>query len=104
MALRHAAQQRGCAMSSFERRMRRAQRREAAKKMLAAARTEGCVCDVEIVFDAPDHPLAGHGSSAVHVVSLRHDDWCPLLRVMEEHEPGLARAQLLLYRRGGEAT
>jgi hypothetical protein len=35
-------------------------------------------------------------------VTLKHDPWCPLLRVIEERKPGLARSQLVIYPKPGD--
>jgi hypothetical protein len=39
-------------------------------------REKGCVCDAEI-------GVMGREGGTLHV-SVAHDDWCPLLRVLEE--------------------
>jgi hypothetical protein len=64
--------------------IRRTRERKLIKASRAAVKAQGCVCDVEIV------PVGDEEYQA------RHDDWCPLLRVMEEREPGLARSQVIL--------
>jgi hypothetical protein len=58
-------------------------------------RAQGCVCAVDVVFGSPTHPLAGRLPGEV-AVQLRHDDWCPMLRTMQERPPGTARGQVLL--------
>jgi hypothetical protein len=50
---------------------------------IRAARAQGCTCNVEVI---------GSGLE----FTLRHDAWCPLLRVMEERGPGPARSQLVI--------
>lgn len=68
------------------------------------ARAQGCVCGVEAKVGQSDHPLAAAANVGVTPVSLRHDDWCPLLRTMQERSPDpLARTQLVIYRPGGAA-
>jgi hypothetical protein len=76
------------------RKIRRDRERRLAKAARKAARVQGCVCNVEITFDRTDHPLRSIDGMAP--VSVAHDDWCPLLRVLEERPPGLARTQLML--------
>lgn len=78
-----------------ERELRKAARREA----IRAARAKGCTCDPEVVFDLPSHPVAGLAAEQDRIVSatLRHDDWCPLLRVAEERPPGLARLETAVF-------
>lgn len=80
--------------------MKRAQMK---KQAIRAARAQGCTCDVEIRFGSPEHPF--HGTEAEkYGVSVMHDDWCPLLRVMEERKPGLARTQLVISREEDDAA
>jgi len=74
---------------SAARRMRRERERCWRHASLKAARAQGCLCLPEF---APD-TVAG-----VPVLAVRHDIWCPLLRVMEERPPGLARSQVLFLR------
>jgi hypothetical protein len=62
---------------------------------LHAARAQGCVCRPELAPDIVE---------GVRVIATRHDDWCPLLKIMEERPPGLSRAQVLLVRETGEAS
>jgi hypothetical protein len=65
-----------------ERAMRRAAEQRARKALLTACRAQGCTCDVEAEV------LRWHG--AIPEVAARHDDWCPLLRVMQERGPDRA--------------
>lgn len=58
---------------------------------IRAARAQGCTCNVEVI---------GSGLE----FTLRHDAWCPLLRIMEERKPGLARAQIVIAPRRGGAS
>ena len=54
---------------------------EAYDLALGACRQQGCTCHVQITVETVeglDAPAA-----AVH-----HDDWCPLLRTMQERTPG----------------
>lgn len=72
--------------------------RQAKRAALAAARAQGCTCDVKVVVQPPN------GVGGLHDITLRHDSWCPLLRVMEERSPGPARSQVVLWRQdGGES-
>ena len=82
-------------MSKDARRMLRRKQATARKNAIRAVKAQGCTCKPEIVFGAPDHPGAGKIWPG-NTVSIRHDDWCPLLRVLQEREPG-ARMQLLVY-------
>ena len=72
---------------SEERKLRRRRQREARTAAIRAARAMGCTCDVQIEFGLRDHPLHGAVDDLTAVL-VRHDDWCPLLRVMEERKPG----------------
>jgi hypothetical protein len=81
-------------MTNPERAMRRQQERDARKAARAAARRQGCACHVEAVVLGW---VAG-----IPEVQVRHDDWCPLLRVMQEREPG-ARSQIVITPKDGES-
>jgi hypothetical protein len=63
---------------------------------IRVARAQGCTCDVEVTFGRADHPFAG--IAALHQTpSLAHDDWCPLIRVLDERKPGpFAHTQAIL--------
>jgi hypothetical protein len=67
--------------------------RQARNLALRACREQGCTCDVEITVETVD----GLDAPAA---AVRHDDWCPLLRTMQERPPGLARWQAVLGRPG----
>ena len=57
---------------------------------LRAARAQGCTCEPEVRFVNGQPPLA----------TLAHDEWCPLLRTMQERPPGAARSQAVIYPKG----
>jgi hypothetical protein len=63
--------------------------REARELALRACREQGCTCEVEFIVEGVD----GLDAPAVAVV---HEDWCPLLRTMQERPPGRARWQAVL--------
>lgn len=65
------------------------QEQEAHDLALRACRGQGCTCDVEIEVETVE------GLDAPAAV-VRHEDHCPLLRVMQERPPGLARTQAVL--------
>jgi hypothetical protein len=74
--------------------MARRRRTAARKNAILAVKAQGCTCRPEIDFDAPDHPLHGQ-LGPCEQVSVRHDDWCPLYRVLQEREP-MARMQAVV--------
>jgi hypothetical protein len=66
-------------VTSELRRRKRAFANRQAKLALKAARAQGCVCDPEI--------MVSWNAGEVPLIDVAHDDWCPLLRVMQEREP-----------------
>lgn len=70
-------------------------RKTARHAAILAAQAQGCTCDVEAVTRGT------HGPNAAYI-ELRHDDWCPLYRVMCERPPGPARTQITIH--PGQAT
>jgi hypothetical protein len=72
-------------MTSELRHRKRAFARRRAQQAIAAARAQGCACqpDVLVEWNTGEH---------VSHISLGHQDWCPLLRVMQERPPA-ARTQ-----------
>jgi hypothetical protein len=90
-------------LSAAGRKLKRARRKQQARIVRDAARAQGCTCNPTVAFDPPWHPLASHDVG--EHVSVHHDDWCPLLRVMEERGPDLlARTQILLSKPDDEGT
>lgn len=73
-------------------REKRDREREAKRVARRAARQQGCVCGLEITVEwVEEFPLC----------QLFHDDWCPLLRVMEEGAGAPeGRTQVVLYKPG----
>jgi hypothetical protein len=47
---------------------------------MTSGSSAGCTCE-------PDVLVEWSSGDVVSLVSLAHDDWCPLLRVMQEREP-----------------
>lgn len=79
---------------SEERRARRAKEKRAIRVARAAAKKQGCVCNVEVT-------ITGH-LDGWPVASVAHDDWCPLLRVMEERTTPPGQPQQAIIYDGGE--
>lgn len=88
------------------RRMRRRREREQRKAVergaIRAVRAQGCTCNPEVAFDAPDHPLAAAARDGVVPATVKHDSWCPLLRVIEERPPSAGRTQIAITLVGEE--
>lgn len=76
-------------MGDPKRRMQRERQKGLRRVSIRAAKAQGCVCDVQISFVDNEH--------GIDECKVMHDDWCPLLRVMEERPPGLARSQAVIY-------
>lgn len=61
---------------------------KARKIALTTARAQGCMCEPTIEFNQSDHPMRAasiaRGLPEALTPTIRHDDWCPLLRRMRE--------------------
>ena len=49
----------------------------ATQAIIMAARSNGCTCDVEVEL----HRIPARGE--VHEVDVVHEDWCPLLNLIQ---------------------
>lgn len=70
--------------------IRRQRETQVRKIALQVARAQGCTCQ-------PDYEVVGWIRDTPEV-ALKHDDWCPLLRVMEERGPDRG-PQVLFWKR-----
>lgn len=73
--------------------LRRRREQQATKDARRGCRAQGCTCEVALEIVSWEEGMPQ--------VAARHDDWCPLLRVMQERDPS-ARHQVVLSLRKDE--
>jgi hypothetical protein len=79
-------------MSRFGREQKQKRERQACLVSIRAVRAQGCTCSVEVsVCDWFEN---------LPWVEAAHDDWCPLLRAVQERGSGSARSQLVVDLKG----
>lgn len=61
------------------RRRRREFARRVTRESIQAARQQGCACQPDAIVEWEP--------GGIPLVRLAHDDWCPLMRVMNERTP-----------------